>query len=146
MTATGSTPVVDVSTEFGAHVAERLGRETIAWLTTVGRSGTPQPNPVWFLWRDGEFLVFSQANQAKLKNITGNPRISLHLNSTEHGGEVAVLTGDARIDEAGATPEEIAEFSTKYTQGFVDIKMPAEQFYATYSTLIRIRPDRLRGF
>ncbi|MBB5912929.1 PPOX class probable F420-dependent enzyme [Nocardia transvalensis] len=146
MTSTNNRPVVDPGTEFGAHVAERLRGETIGWLTTVGPSGTPQPNPVWFLWRGGEFLVFSQANQAKLRNIARNPRIALHLNSSEQGGEVAVLTGTARIDDGGPTPEEIADYSEKYAQGFVSIGMAPEKFYATYSTLIRITPDRLRGF
>ncbi|MFI6870252.1 TIGR03667 family PPOX class F420-dependent oxidoreductase [Nocardia sp. NPDC050406] len=146
MTATARPSVVDTSTKFGAHVAERLGRDTVAWLSTVGPSGTPQPNPVWFLWDGTDFLVFSQPEQPKLRNIARNPRISLHLNSTEHGGDVVVLTGDAKVDPAGPTPEEIEAYSAKYTRGFVDIKMTAEEFYASYSVLIRITPDRLRGF
>ncbi|MBF6327589.1 TIGR03667 family PPOX class F420-dependent oxidoreductase [Nocardia transvalensis] len=140
-------PVVDTSTEFGAHVAERLQREHIAWLTTVGRSGgTPQPNPVWFLWRDGEFLLFSKPNQAKLRNIEANPRVSLNLNSSESGGEIAILTGSARIDSDGATEDEIADFTTKYREPMVPLGYTAEQFYADYSVLVRITPDRLRGF
>ena len=31
----------------------------MAWMTTVGDDGTPQPNPVWFLWDEDGFLVFS---------------------------------------------------------------------------------------
>lgn len=150
MTATDAHPseasVVDTSTKFGAHVAERLDRETVAWFSTVGPSGTPQPNPVWFLWDGSRFLVFSQPDQPKLRNIGRNPRISLHLNSTESGGDVVIFTGNAEIDPAGATPDEVQAYNTKYTQGFVDIGMTVEQFHSTYSTLIRITPDRLRGF
>ncbi|WP_084483946.1 TIGR03667 family PPOX class F420-dependent oxidoreductase [Nocardia anaemiae] len=141
-----ATPVVDTGTAFGARVAERLERENVIWLTTVGRSGTPQPNPVWFQWRDGEFLIFSQADKSKLRNIARNPRVSLHLNSTATGGDVVILTGTARIDEAGPTSAEVAAFTEKYTEGLASISMTEEQFHAEYSVTLRITPDRLRGF
>ncbi|MEV6135862.1 TIGR03667 family PPOX class F420-dependent oxidoreductase [Nocardia sp. NPDC051990] len=141
-----ATPVVDTGTAFGARVADRLEREHVIWLTTVGGSGTPQPNPVWFQWRDGEFLIFSQADKPKLRNIARNPRVSLHLNSTATGGDVVVLTGTARIDEAGPTPAEVAEFTAKYTEGLASLSMTEEQFHADYSVAVRITPDRLRGF
>ncbi len=45
------------STPFGARVAQRLREEHLIWLTTVGADGTPQPNPVWFLWDGASVLV-----------------------------------------------------------------------------------------
>ncbi|MFX0580651.1 TIGR03667 family PPOX class F420-dependent oxidoreductase [Nocardia nepalensis] len=141
-----ATPVVDTGTAFGAKVAARLEQENIIWLTTVGPSGTPQPNPVWFQWRDGEFLIFSQADKSKLRNIARNPRVSLHLNSTAFGADVVILTGTARIDESGPTKTEIAAFTEKYTKGLASISMTEEQFHAEYSVTVRITPDRLRGF
>ncbi|WP_225729956.1 MULTISPECIES: TIGR03667 family PPOX class F420-dependent oxidoreductase [unclassified Nocardia] len=149
MTATESdrsASVVDPNTEYGARVTERLARETVIWLTTVGASGTPQPNPVWFQWRDEEFLLFSEPNQAKLRNLTRNPRVALNLNTAASGNDVAVLTGTARIDPNGATPDEIEAFTTKYRKGMTSISLTPEQFYAKYSTVVRITPDRLRGF
>ncbi|MET7768737.1 TIGR03667 family PPOX class F420-dependent oxidoreductase [Nocardia sp. NPDC005366] len=143
---TTSASVVDTGTELGARVAERLNSENVIWLTTVGPSGTPQPNPVWFQWRDGEFLIFSQADKPKVRNIARNSRISLNLNSTEHGDEVAVLTGTARIDSERPSDAEIAAYTTKYTEGMISISMTPEQFYAEYPVVIRITPDRLRGF
>lgn len=141
-----STPVVDPSTAFGAKVAERLDKEPVIWLTTVGSTGTPQPNPVWFQWRDDEFLLFSKPDQAKLRNLVRNPRVSLNFNSTEWGSAVAVFTGTARIDDAAPAADEIATYTAKYVEGLKDIKMTAEEFFAEYSTVVRIRPDRLRGF
>lgn len=141
-----SMTLVDTGTKFGARVAERLDRDTIIWLTTVAASGTPSPNPVWFLWDGAEFLVFSEPGQAKLRNIARNPRVALHFNTDATGGDVAILTGTARIDEQPPTAAEIARYTEKYAKGLVDIEMTAEKFYATYSTPIRIAPDRLRGF
>ncbi|MFC9432360.1 TIGR03667 family PPOX class F420-dependent oxidoreductase [Nocardia sp. NPDC057030] len=150
MTTTASdrsaAPVVDPSTAFGAKVVARLEREPVIWLTTVGATGTPQPNPVWFQWRDDEFLLFSKPGQAKLRNLARNPRVSLNFNSTEWGGDVVVFTGTARIDDVAPTPDEIETYATKYADGLRDIKLTAEQFFAEYSAIVRIRPDRLRGF
>ncbi|MFQ6398376.1 TIGR03667 family PPOX class F420-dependent oxidoreductase [Nocardia sp. KC 131] len=141
-----SEPIVDTSTTFGAKVAARLDSEQTVWLTTVGASGTPQPNPVWFRWDGEEFLFFSQAGKPKLRNIARNPRVSLNLNATETGGEVVILAGTARVDESGASAEEITAYVEKYTEGLVDISMTEEEFFAEYSVAVRVRPDRLRGF
>ncbi|MEV6323080.1 TIGR03667 family PPOX class F420-dependent oxidoreductase [Nocardia sp. NPDC051787] len=141
-----SAPVVDTETEFGTKVAERLNRESVLWLTTVGPTGTPQPNPVWFQWRDGEFLIFSKPGQPKIRNILRNPRVALNLNSTVTGGDVVVLTGVARVDEQRPGADEIAAFTTKYTDGLRSIDLTGEQFYAEYSVVLRVTPDRLRGF
>lgn len=39
---------IDRSSEFGARVLRRLEEDEIIWLTTGGKDGAPQPNPVWF--------------------------------------------------------------------------------------------------
>ena len=50
--------IPDPSTPFGERVQRRLREELLVWLTTVGRDGAPQPNPVWLSGRaelsDGE--------------------------------------------------------------------------------------------
>lgn len=148
MAATGTSSsdvLIDTTTDFGRMVADRLAREQVIWLTTVGPSGTPQPNPVWFQWHDGEFLLFSQPDRPKLRNIARNPRVSLHLNSTEHGGEVVIFTGVARVADE-PTPAELDSFAEKYADGLVSISMTREEFFAEYSTPVRITPERLRGF
>ncbi|WP_067819252.1 TIGR03667 family PPOX class F420-dependent oxidoreductase [Nocardia inohanensis] len=138
--------IVDTGTKFGARVAERLDRDTIIWLTTVTPSGAPSPNPVWFLWDGTEFLLFSEPGQAKLRNIAHDPKVTLNFNTDAGGGDVAVFTGTARIDDQPLTADEKARYTEKYTRGLAEIGMTAEKFYSTYSTPIRITPERVRGF
>lgn len=135
----------DPATEFGARVAERLDREEIVWLTTIGPTGTPQPNPVWFRWDGESFLIFSQPDRPKLRNIARNPRVALHFNSTASGGDIIVFGGTARL-ELGPDPDEIAAYLGKYRDGLAGLSMTADQFRADYSVPIRVVPDRLRGF
>lgn len=137
---------VDFTSELGKKTAARIAAEQVVWLTTAGKSGTPQPNPVWFIWNGSQFLVISEPHQAKLANIAGNSRVALNFNSTFHGGDVAVLTGSAVHDPSGFTPEEETVYREKYLEGMASIGLTPEGMYAKYSQLIRIAPDSLRGF
>jgi PPOX class probable F420-dependent enzyme len=137
---------IDTSTSFGTRIDKQLAGELVLWLTTVGRSGTPAPNPVWFHWTGEEFLVFSQPDKAKLHNIAANPRVSLNFNATYTGGDVGIVTGTATIDPKGPTAEERAAYDAKYADGMTGLSMSADDFHRGYPVLIRIRPDRLRGF
>jgi PPOX class probable F420-dependent enzyme len=137
---------IDLSSAFGARVANRLRDERIIWLTTTGADGTPQPNPVWFLWDGADILIFSEPNQAKLRNIQRTPRISLHFNSNLHGGDIAVITGTAAIDPAGPTETERTSYPIKYADGIKSIGLTPESMLQKYSVLIRVTPEKLRGF
>ncbi len=49
--------MLDLNTEFGKHVAQRLQHEQVIWLITISAEGTPFPRPVWFLWDDESILI-----------------------------------------------------------------------------------------
>jgi PPOX class probable F420-dependent enzyme len=77
--------VLDTTTEAGKRAERRLREEKIAWLTTVRTDGQPQSVSVWFLYKDGAFLLYSQPRRQKLLNIARNPRVDLNLNSNATG-------------------------------------------------------------
>ncbi|MEU1983078.1 TIGR03667 family PPOX class F420-dependent oxidoreductase [Nocardia sp. NPDC019395] len=137
--------LIDTTTEFGIRIAEQLDREDIIWLTTMSPGGTPAPNPVWFQWQAGTFLIFSRPDQPKLRNIARNPRVALHFNSTPGGGAIGIFAGAARV-EITVDPAELDTYFAKYEKGLEGLSMTPEQFRAEYSVPIRVIPDRLRGF
>ena len=137
---------IDESTAFGARIARQLRDEVVIWLTTVSKSGTPAPVPVWFLWTGEQVLICSRPDTAKLRNIGSRPRVSVNFNATHSGGDVGVITGDAAIDEKGLTDEERTAYNEKYAEPIAGLNMTPEEFHEDYSVLIRITPDRLRGF
>ena len=136
--------MIDLTSKLGIRVAKRLQEERILWLTTVASDGTPQPNPVWFFWDGKTIHVRSQPSSHKLKNIARNPKVSLNFQADEHGGDVAVITGDATIDRTPAKPE--PKYIEKYQAAIPQIGHTPESLAATYSVLIRIIPNKLRGF
>ena len=73
------------------EVATRLADATVIWLTTVSADGQPQTSPVWFLWQDDRFLVYSLADSPRVRNLRANPRVSLNLDGDGRGG--AIVTG-----------------------------------------------------
>ena len=92
--------VLNLTDEQAAALGDRLQTESIVWITTVTADGQPQSSPVWFLWADGNMLVYAQPRSWKVRNIQANPRVSLHLNSDDAGGQIATFEGTAVVSES----------------------------------------------
>jgi PPOX class probable F420-dependent enzyme len=138
---------IDTSTEFGAKTARRVVEDKLAWLTTVDSTGTPQPNPVWFLWDDGSFIIFSKPNQAKLKNIARSERVSFNFEATEDEEQITIFTGKAEhVDRATIAQELLDRYAEKYRQGMININLPLPEYEAAYTEIIRFTPEKLRGW
>jgi PPOX class probable F420-dependent enzyme len=141
------TVLPDPSTEYGARVARRLRDEQVAWLTLVDSNGTPQPAPVWFLWDGGTALIYSDKNAKRLAHLRGNSKVALHLNGTETGGDIVVLTGEVAEDLAAPGPPDNEPYLAKYGRQMADdLKMTPEDFAETYNVALRFTPRRVRGF
>ena len=132
----------DTTTEVGKRAESRLKEEEIAWMTTVRSDGQPQTVPVWFLWDDDGFLIYSQPNRQKLKNISRNPRVGLNLNTNEQGNDVVRLEGTASIDEDTPLSSEIAPYVEKYRESIARIGYDVEGFARAYSVAVRVTPER----
>jgi PPOX class probable F420-dependent enzyme len=132
----------DTTTDAGKRAESRLKEEEIAWMTTVRSDGQPQTVPVWFLWDDEGFLIYSQPNRQKLRNISRNPRVGLNLNSNEQGNDVVRLEGTASIDEDAPPSSEIPSYVEKYREGIARIGFDVEGFARSYSVAVRVTPGR----
>ena len=137
--------MIDHSTDFGVRVARRLRDEIVIWLTTVRDDGTPQPSVVWFLWEDDSFLIYSQSNKQKLRNIARNPKVSLNFDSNGRGGDLIIFTGEAQVLHDAPLVHEHANYLAKYRDHIIRIGYQPEQFAHMYSTALRIVPTNVRG-
>lgn len=130
-----------------AHVEGRLRDDLIAWLVTVRPSGQPDATPIWFVWQEGKLVMFSKPSQTKLANLAANPRVTVVLDDTRGGGDVARILGTAEHDPSFPAPHEIPAYVEKYGDhvagvGFAD----TEAFGAEYSAPIVITPQKLQSF
>jgi PPOX class probable F420-dependent enzyme len=137
--------IPDRATAYGERVRRRLTDEMMIWLTTVGRDGTPQPNPVGFLWDGGDsLLTYSQTDARRLVNIRRQPLVSLNFDSNG-GDDIVVLTGTAEIlDDYPAVPDNPA-WLEKYGEA-IDARFgDAVKFAERFSVPVRIHLTRIRG-
>jgi PPOX class probable F420-dependent enzyme len=137
--------LLDLSTEFGACVARRLRDEEHMWLTTVRADGLPQPSLIWFLWENETFLIYSQQNKQKLRNIAQNPRVALNFNSDEQGGNMIIISGQARVVTDVPPVDQHTAYLDKYRAGIKRIGMVPDGFARSYSAAIRVVPTSVRG-
>lgn len=138
----------DSATEFGAEVARQLREAVVVWLTTVDADGTPQPNPVWFLWDGESFLIYSRHNAKRNAHVAAHSRVSLNFDSVDHGESVVIITGEARIVEGAPLAHEVPEYVAKYRERVAQIteNKQFDAFAKVYPVAIRVTPTRVRGF
>jgi PPOX class probable F420-dependent enzyme len=136
--------MIDGTTEPGARALDRLGRELVIWLTTVAPSGQPQSAPVWFLWEDDAILVYSVKGSARARNIAGQPRVALNLNSSPGGGDLVVLEGEAVLDPSIPASSDHPAYAAKYRPLLDEYGWTPEYFATEYPDPIRIRVTKAR--
>ena len=137
---------IDESTEFGARAARHLREDPVVWLTTVGASGAPAPNPVWFLWDGADtVLVWNLPTAARVAHVAANPRVALNFDGNGQGGDIVVLAGTAVVDPARPAADAVPEYLVKYADHMQRIGYSPEGFAERYSTPLVVTLDRLRG-
>ena len=139
--------MIDFSTEFGQKVKQHLEGEYFIWFTTVGTDLTPQPRPVWFIWSDDSFLIFSRPDTHKVAHLKRHPNVALHFNTDEKADEnVIVFVGQAQIVSDAPPAHEVSNYFEKYRTGIADLNMTPGEFSREYAVAIRVRPTRVRGW
>jgi PPOX class probable F420-dependent enzyme len=138
--------LINPDTNFGQRVLRRLQQEEAIWLTTVGADGTPQPNPVWFVWENETFLIYTQPDSHKLRHIARNPQVSLNFEGREHVEDVVVFTGEVRIETDVPPANTHSVYVEKYKDDIARLDMDPEKFAGKYSVALRVTPKKLRGF
>jgi PPOX class probable F420-dependent enzyme len=119
--------------------------EPVAWLTTVTPTNRPAPRPIWFVYHDGAFIVFSQSGVAKLKHLKENPNVSINFNTDAAGEAVLVVSGTAEIVE-GLKPSTTPGYLDKYEALYAHIGSDVAKFDAEYNVGIRVTPTKSWGF
>lgn len=127
-----------------AELEQALCEEYIAWLTTVRADGMPLPTPVWFIWQDGAFLIYSQPQALKLRNIRRNPNVALNFNTDASGEAFVVFQAIAQIVTDAPASIDVPAYQAKYREHIAMIGYSPEQLAREFSVALRIAPIRVR--
>lgn len=138
---------IDFSSDHGQRALRQLQNEQVVWMTTVGSSSqTPQPNLVWFQYLDGDVILYTKPDAARLRNIEVNPHVSLNFDSGENGEQMTIFTGTAVVDPSVPAVVLNPEYIEKYALGLEFIGQTAQSMSDEYSVAIRITLEKLRGW
>jgi PPOX class probable F420-dependent enzyme len=136
--------VLDPSKQGHDRAESRLRSEPIIWLTTVRADGQAQATPVWFLWDGETFLLYSQPDAQKVRNLAANPKVALHLDDDGSGGDVVTVEGTATVEPDTPRADRVDGYLAKYRAAIDALGYEPGPFARSYSTAIRVRPTRVR--
>jgi len=140
------TATLDPSTEAGAHVLGRLTTERMGWLTSLTPDGQPQSLPIWFIWTDGEVFLYSRKTAKRNANIAADPRVSFNLDTRKDGDDVVAMEGTARFDPDGPLCSQYPQYLAKYRDKLEEYGWEADHMDREYPVIIRVTPNRWRGW
>lgn len=136
----------DASTPFGERVRHRLREERVIWITTVGKDGTPQPNPVGFLLQDdNSILIYNAVKANRISHVADRPQVALHFDGDGDGGDIVVFTGTARRVDDVPPPHENQTWLAKYGDSAARTFGSVERFSEQFPVPLRIEITRTRG-
>jgi len=101
-------------------------------LATIRKDGRPQLSPVWFIWKDGEFLISTTPSTAKWKNLLRDQRCTGVVDAPN--GRYISVGGTAEMWTEDAPHEVSTEIVRKYKLG--------DEFEPYMETLRSDRPHR----
>ncbi len=107
-----------------SHIEDRLERDKVYWVATVGQGGRPRVRPIDGTYLDGVLYVGGSPETAWVRELAANPNVSVHLDGLDDviilEGEAEVLTGmgeevaerlaeasNAKFPEYGVTPSAV---------------------------------------
>ena len=110
-------------------------------LATTRKDGSPQVSPLWYLWKDGEFVISTITRTAKWWNLKRDPRCSLCVDDPD-SGQMVVAFGSARLDDGDVwdrTWALVAKYrKSEEVQGHMD-----RIFKGVQRVLIIVRPEKI---
>ena len=122
----------------------RLKKELVLWLVTASKDARPQAVPVWFLFEEDSFLIYS-APGIKERHVRENPHVELHLNTDEVGDVVVRATGEATIVGSEPPAHKVRTFVRKYGDQIKGFGWTPEEFSRRYPYAIRVKQLRFRS-
>jgi PPOX class probable F420-dependent enzyme len=126
-------------------VAARWRTDPIAWLGSTRSDGRPYLVPVWFLWDGETVLVFTKPDQ-KVRNLRQNPRVTLALDGTNGGSQVAMLDGTAELLAEPMSAIVPRAYAAKYAALLSAMNWTVDSMAAEYTQPIRITPMRFMSW
>ena len=122
------------------QTAEFLERPLVAVMVTLRADGSPHAIPVWYEYRDGEFIVFTSSTFVRVKNVRRDSRAAITVSNHEEPYMYVSAEGPVVI-----TSEGVAETGLSIARRYMgdDAQQFLDDVYDEHSVLLRLTPERI---
>jgi PPOX class probable F420-dependent enzyme len=95
------------------EVDEFLAPPRLCHFATVDNQGRPRVRPLWYLWRDGEFLFTTRLEARHTgRDLESSPQVAVSIASEDHPYRAVIAHGRAEVVER--TEQLLLAISTRY--------------------------------
>ncbi len=108
----------------------------VGHLATIGVDGTPQVNPVWFVWDGQQLLLSVKGDTVKYRNLRRNPALAISIVDPADARRYLELRGTVTRFDLYRTLEFVNTLARKYTGQDMD---PAQDGLERYKLTVAIR-------
>ena len=77
-----------------------LDEPRIGHLVTLRPDGSPHAAPIWYEYRDGQFLIWTSRDTRKFKNIAGDARAALSIATADEPYKYVCVEGTVTVSDA----------------------------------------------
>ena len=122
------------------QMAEFLERPLVAVMVTLRADGSPHAIPIWYEYRDGEFIVFTSDTFVRVKNLRRDSRAAITVSTHDEPYMYVSAEGPVSI-----TSEGVAETGLSIARRYMGER--GDQFlddvHDEHSVLLRLTPERI---
>jgi PPOX class probable F420-dependent enzyme len=95
------------------EIDEFLASPRLCHFATIDRGGRPRVRPLWYLWRDGEFLFTTRMEARHTgRDLKAHPEVAVSIASEDRPYRAVVVHGHPEVVEK--TEELLLAISTRY--------------------------------
>ena len=122
------------------QMAEFLERPLVAVMVTLRADGSPHAIPIWYEYRDGDFIVFTSDTFVRVKNLRGDSRAAITVSNHEAPYMYVSAEGPVSI-----TSEGVAETGLSIARRYMGERGDRflEEVLDEHSVLLRLTPERI---
>jgi len=117
----------------------------LADLVTIMPDGSPHIAPVWYKYDAENYLILSEPNTVKVKNIKNDKRVAILISKTDPPYSYVMLKGHAKISDCEYEPL-LIELSVKYLGESAGKKYGDEIKQTSEFILITFTPNKVVEF
>ena len=122
------------------QTAEFLERPLVAVMVTLRADGSPHAIPVWYEYRDGDFIVFTSDTFVRVKNLRMDSRAAITVSNHEEPYMYVSAEGPVSITSDG-----VAETGLSIARRYMGERGDRflEEVLDEHSVLLRLTPERV---